>query len=880
MKGFVRFFALTCFSSCVVNLHASTFTGTNPGSWSTPATWTITGPIDADGIPDNNDDIIINTNITITLTATNNICHSFTMSNGTFAQNNKVIRFYGDVIKTAGTISGNGTFQFYANPGIIAGVFTNSGNWYFTTGSSTTITAGSVIQKNNNFIINGNATVNNLGTVRFTGGSLNFSALNSIWINGVNSILQVSDDFVGSGTLTCSASPNTVIYNTVSVSSIRRVTYHHLTIQNSGTTVPTWTGGTLTVNGNLTLISTTLNCANQDIHISGNWTNTANTNCQNMAIVSFTGSGTQLITRSGTERFNFLELNGTGTVRLAANINCLGSISINSGTLDVSASNFSITLQGDFIDSGTFNARNGTVTFNGAVPQTIDGVTSTTFYNITSSNAAGVTINFTKQLLNLLTVSAGAFGPSAFGEILLRATGPTTYARIAPVGGSLTGTGWRIEAYVNGPATAYWQYCSTPVNGNSLNDWDNDPRFYCSGTGGNDGNACCPTFFSVRTYNTATNTYSNITSINHILVRGRGYMVWMADNLNSLTAPLVYDSRGTPNFGNVTRAITAGGAGAGYNLVGNPYACPIDYATVVTASGNIGASFMVLQENGTYATNPNGGVIAPNQGFMCVASSTGSMTFTEACKNIVTVPNILRQPLLENYVRINVTNDVNGLGGETAIQLNNDAHNGYDQNYDMPFLASPYELASNIWSTDAENKDNILNSLDANAAELHIPVTVQSALPGNQTISFRGINGITVYNCAWLEDTETGARINLHQQDTYTFFASEAGQKHNFILHFDRSGNDCPLAEQDILPSLDAMTQVYTNDNQVLVKFFYTEKTEVTLSVFDVEGREVSAAQNFTVTGESVSLGNPGAHGVYLVRIQQAGQTITKKIYF
>lgn len=869
---------LALFLLAGLSSRAATFTAVASSSWSTPATWSISGA-DGDGIPDNNDDVVISGSFTVTLTATNNICHSFTISAGSLAQNNKVLRFYGDVTRTGGTISGNGQLQFFANPGTITGTFTSSGNWYFTTGSVTNIAVGSVIQKNNNLIIYGGATVNNNGIVRMSGGSINFNASSAVFNNNANATLQVASSIVGNGTLNCSANPNTMIYTSSGCSTIRRVTYHHLTVQNTGATVPTWSGGTLTINGNLILTSTTLNCASQDIHISGNWTNNANTNCQNMALVSFDGSGTQTITRTGTEQFNNVDLNGTGTVLLATSISCTGNININSGTLDVSASNFNITVGGNFVDSGTFNARNGTVTFNGSVAQTIDGMSTTTFYNITSSNAAGVSINFTKQLSNLLTVSAGSFGPSAFGQFFLTATGPTTYARIGTVGGSLVGSGWVIQAYVNGPATAYWQYCSTPINGNILNDWDNDPRFYCSGVGGNDGNACCPTFYSVRTYNTATNTYSNVTSINTALNRGRGYMVWMADNLNSLTAPLVYDSRGIPNFGTVTRSVTAGGSGSGYNLVGNPYACPVTYSSVQTASGNIGANFMILQENGSYATNPNGGVIAPNQGFMCVASSTGNMSFTEACKNTSAMPNIIRTADPSDYIRINVSNDQNGLGGETAIQLNGDAHNGYDVNYDMPYLPSPYEYASNIWTTDAENKDNILNSLDATPDMLDIPVTVSAAVSGNQLLAFRNLNRLAAYSCAWIEDTETGEKINLKNKDTYSFYL-EAGNERRLILHLDRTGNDCPLAEQGLTPSLDAMSQVYSNGEQILARFNFEEKTEVTITLFDAEGRCLAMPKQLTVSAESVEVGRPDAHGIYLVRIQQGDQTITRKIYY
>lgn len=859
-------------------LNGATFNSSASGNWGVTTVWTVTG-VDGDGIPDSDDDVIINAGHTITNNLVNQNAKSITINpSGNFNLNSKKTHIYGNFTKN-GTLSGSGNF-FFHSPGVISAnsTITNGGDWYFY--SNVSIAAGTVISKINFFILQTGSTLTNNGIVTLGSGSL---SLTGNFIAGNNSFMSVGAPVTGAGSLNASVATNTFVYNGTASNIVRtsNSTYNNLRLSGPTAHFKTVSSGTLNITGNLIIAANvTVDCNSANININGNWTNQANTNCINMGITSFNGSGTQTITRTGTERFNNVELNGTGTVLLATPINCLGYIMINSGTLDVSASNYAISLQGNFVDSGIFNARAGTVTFNGTAAQTIDGMTTTTFYNITSTNTAGVSINFTKRISNLLTVSAGSFGPSAFGQFELLATGPTTYARIAPVGGTLTGAGWVVQAYVNGPATAYWQYCSTPINGNILNDWDNDTRFFCSGTGGNDGNACCPVFYSVRFYNTSTNTYTNVTTINHSLVRGRGYMVWMADNLNSLTAPLIYDSRGTPNFGNVTKSITAGGSGAGYNLVGNPYACPINYSAVQSASGNIGGSFLILQDNGTYTTNPNSGVIAPNQGFMCVASASGNMTFTEACKNTTALPNIIRQGERPNYVRVNVSNDQNGLGGETAIELNNEAHNGYDINFDMPFLASPYEMASNIWSTDAENKDNILNALDATGESLEIPITVLPAVPGNQIISVRGIKSVSMYNCAWLEDTETGERINLNDKDTYTYYAETGGQSRKFILHFDRSGSNCPLSDLNIESSVDALSQVYTNGENILAQFFFTEKTDVTVSMFDVEGREVMAAQNFTVSGETISLGNPGAHGVYFVRIQKGENVTTKKIYY
>src|ERR1041384_103071 len=102
-------------------------------------------------------------------------------------------------------------------------------------------------------------------------------------------------------------------------------------------------------------------------------------------------------------------------------------------------------------------------------------------------------------------------------------------------------------------------------------------------------------------------------------------------------------------------------------------------------------NFLILMENGSYATNPNGGTIAPNQGFMAIALSSGNIKFLESCKNTAANPNIIRTAYPENYLRITAGNGLNGLGGEAVVQISNDSHNGRDIASDMPFLPSPYD---------------------------------------------------------------------------------------------------------------------------------------------------------------------------------------------
>jgi hypothetical protein len=105
----------------------------------------------------------------------------------------------------------------------------------------------------------------------------------------------------------------------------------------------------------------------------------------------------------------------TPTVYLFSNLTVLGSISIAAGaTLDVQAdpnayayelansgstvygptATYTISLKANWINNGTFAARDKTVTFNGISAQTLSGASSTIFYNLTMNNGSTTGLSF------------------------------------------------------------------------------------------------------------------------------------------------------------------------------------------------------------------------------------------------------------------------------------------------------------------------------------------------------------------------------------------------------------------------------------------------------------------------------------------------------
>ncbi len=169
--------------------------------------------------------------------------------------------------------------------------------------------------------------------------------------------------------------------------------YHHLNINGSANS---GTGGTITVNGNLTKTSSTGFTASDSVSVTGTYTNTLGNATYNSG---FNVSGTPFTVTAGTVS---------------------GSLHIKSATTTV--------------NGGAFG---GTVNFDGGAAQTLNGSASAVFGNLTMNNAAGLT----------LSTSAQANGTITFTDGLIT----TTAANLLTFGsGATVGVG-NDNSYVNGP---------------------------------------------------------------------------------------------------------------------------------------------------------------------------------------------------------------------------------------------------------------------------------------------------------------------------------------------------------------------------------------------------------------------------------------------
>ena len=373
---------ITNASSVTVN---SGYTTQANGDWNTGTTWTggIVPPAGAN----------CTVNHAVTLAASLN-------NTGTIA-----VSATGSLqLNPGGYVSG--TSIVYATTGSTL-IFNNSGSLY---GVSSGQAFWPIINPPCNVTISGSGAQTNM-TVGALAGTLTLnSQLNAVNAVTVNGTLQLNAGGYVSSNPPTYGSSSTLVYNTTYAVGTEWTANsttagsgipQNVTIQNSSAvTMPNSNRG---MAGNLNISSgnLALNAASGDLYLGGSWTRaSAASFTPNNRAVFFNGSGTQTITvsASGTETFNFLLVQGSGTLRLATNVVVNSSSGLTLGSTHLSST---IDLNGQTLTlSGggnvNLNAGNRFITSSAA-----NGKFTITSNTITVTNGGTLTTAATNTTIDL-----------------------------------------------------------------------------------------------------------------------------------------------------------------------------------------------------------------------------------------------------------------------------------------------------------------------------------------------------------------------------------------------------------------------------------------------------------------------------------------------
>ncbi|MFZ4401887.1 MAG: beta strand repeat-containing protein, partial [Bacteroidales bacterium] len=411
----------------VDNVNAATRTASVSGNWSATATW------GGSAVPVAGDVIIINSGVIVTVNINTAAVASITINAP--SANNGITISGTNTLTVTGAITMNTPSTGVITSTIDVGTGTLSAASIAIPGSSTASRFCTLSVSTGTISISGNIT--------FSGTA----AQARIIFNG-SGVLNVGGTFGTGGTFT--ASTGTVNCNLSGDQSVAPYIFNNLTLSGSGVktfaTTPT-VNGILSMEGTATIVVTT-----------GVVTYGANATLKYNTASNRTVTSEEWITTF--DATGGVIINNTGTITLneAKIFNSTAPLTISNGA-SLSMSNFLLTLNGNFINSGTASGTTGGVTIAGTATQNIGAFTTTGTVSLTKT---GGTATLQGNINGALLTINGSGGTLSLGTGLTH-TFTGTWTRTAgalnggssllKIGGSVSGSGGTFTA---GTGTVEW----------------------------------------------------------------------------------------------------------------------------------------------------------------------------------------------------------------------------------------------------------------------------------------------------------------------------------------------------------------------------------------------------------------------------------------
>ncbi|MDG1798095.1 MAG: hypothetical protein P8H35_05980, partial [Flavobacteriales bacterium] len=315
--------------------------------------------------------------------------------NLTTATNGTNVTIQADVTVTNNlTIANNTTIDAGSNRAItIGGNWSNSGTFTdqagtvtFNGGGAQTVTSGG--SDFYNLTTTGASTAVTLADAMTIANDLSIASSSSLDVSGSNFSIGIKGNWSNSATFVDQA--GTVTFDGGDAQTVTSGGSDFYNLITTGALTVVTLADAMTIANDLSIASSSsldVSGSNFSIGIKGNWSNSA-TFVDQAGTVTFNGGGAQTVTSGGSDFYNLTTTGASTAVTLADAMTIANDLTIaSSSSLDVSGSNYSIGVKGNWSNSATFVNQAGTVTFNGSAAQTISG--TNTFYDLTINNTHG-----------------------------------------------------------------------------------------------------------------------------------------------------------------------------------------------------------------------------------------------------------------------------------------------------------------------------------------------------------------------------------------------------------------------------------------------------------------------------------------------------------
>lgn len=653
-----------------------------------------------------------------------------------------------------------------------------------------------------------------------------------------------------------------------------------------GTSSVTYTTGGVTTDNELNTSVTNLTCSNTSgtVTLKSGASLTATT-------ASNVSGGTFLVPSTSTL---FL---GSGGFTNAGPVTINVTLQLNAGSFITNATGFTYGSAGALIynTGGSYGMSNEWPASSGPNSITIQnsGTNLTIGSSRTISGSGSMTVNAgcafsissrTLTTNDNLTLKSDVNGTASIGNSAGGFSGEMTVERHIPANGRR------------------YRFLASPVVGGTSLEWRNNGvntsglGIQITGTGTVDASTSnAPSAFY---YNESSTTNTGINGVGKwvaidgdaSLTNGRGYRVFVrGDRTISLTTvnsdnnATTISVKGTHPTTTVTLPVsyTVGDGGLGWNLVGNPYPCSIDFTSGAGwTKTNIGTGVAVYRpSSNSYAysitngdatnnvlvtTNGGSNIIGSGQAFWVRATATSPvLTCTQAVKVTSAPPTVLLKTAPKNQLRLKLTQDSSNID-ETVIAFGGKFSDDFIETEDVNKLVN---ATVNISSVVGIEKYAAINFTSNNYKEKTIPLSVWGNTNGTYQLDLSQVEGFDPTVTLFLKDKFLNTTTAIDQNKSINFSITDDSLSKGdfrFELLFKNANTNVNEFSNSIL---NTNLSIYPNPaTEVLnINISNTNFKNSEVVVYNISGTEIlktnMASSNAQLNIETLS------NGVYFVKV-------------
>ena len=593
--------------------------------------------------------------------------------------------------------------------------------------------------------------------------------------------------------------------------------------------------------------------------------------------LSFTGLSAQSIPSGAfySDKVYNLSINNSNNVTLFGNLSLAGSLECISGRLDVTS-------------------QLATLIYAGSSVQTIEPnlFLNDRLYNLVINNTVGVVLNTSMEVGHNLVINSGRnllVSPNMLlvvnGSILNNAGNAGLV-----VGSTADGTGSIIH-YNSGVAATVNRYIetgnpdshmlSTPVDAQNIGGSWTPTGTYGNGTGYDLVLFHEPKSCWLCSLNESIDPKWSAIHSEPYFVPGRGYLYSLQ------TAPATKSFLGNLNVGTVSSPVTVSEEAMlpGFNLIGNPYPCSIDwkintgYERSILVDNNGGSDMWIWNPNannfGVYNSSNelNGGTnevtryIPAMQSFFVNAASNGTFQFKNEARVALTEnltgtkwkSGVIPKEDLE-YLKIRVTSNKD-LGFD---EINCLFDVSTDQNGALKMF-SVNTAAPSLYVNNGGQKYSTIHLADSVGRRI-FPVAFKPGLEGTYSISCKYTS--SYIKSLYLLDLKTNTLVDMINTPQYTFTATEPELSDSWFkvyintLPDDRNNFD---------------VNVYVSSGNLVIDLGGVFR-DYLADVYDVNGRYL--VSKMMVNGSEIVRLSRYAHGIYMVKLYNSYESKVYKVIY